>query len=198
MPPKMSHHVSPRSSSSGINKLGARSTISRGTYAPKNECGSSMKNLLYAPAQNENPMRPCSWGDGGDSASQGKVYRQGESVNSTGSVVGIENLGWNMKRRVEFAPVGVLREGVQVNEDASEPEYPFPGCRATCDGCGDIVTRFYHCQVCDDPTLFDLCTHCCTALYLPASKRPASMRVPHIEHPTHVIDTHAMELVTME
>ena len=166
---------------------------------------------------------------------QSKIYRQNESGNAMKSLLGVENLAWNtdqqqgayegmgvydpsgghagidprgdprlmpeerrVPKRVAFLPVGG-------SPDDPEPEYPLPGCSATCDGCGDVVTWFYHCTECMDPALFDLCSDCCTAVYLPARQRAAaSIRVDDAaleraieDHPTHDILMHAMELINI-
>ena len=70
-----------------------------------------------------------------------------------------------------------------------EPEYPHPGSTASCDACGTVVNRYYHCVQCQEETgLFDLCAECCGAIYL----KNAVAR-PH--HPTHDYVTHQMQHV---
>jgi len=157
------------------------------------------------------------------SVRQSKIYRQNESGNAMKSLLGVENLAWNTeKQQGAYEGMGVFDAGPQRGSPSGkrvhwpgqqplrqlpvagseheivEAEYPFPGSRATCDGCGDIVMRFYHCVDCHDPEVFDLCAKCCAAVYLPASKRPPSLVVPHIEHPTHDLQSHRMELVSVE
>ena len=85
--------------------------------------------------------------------------------------------------------------GAPAQPEDNEPEYPNPGCNATCDGCGKVIDRFYHCTQCDDPDLFDLCPACCAAVYLPPDRRPFGLKVPIINHPTHDYVNHFMELV---
>ena len=66
--------------------------------------------------------------------------------------------------------------------DANEVEYPWPGSVASCDACGEVVNRYYHCTDCQEETgLFDLCVRCW---------------MQRISHPTHVYETHAMTHVT--
>jgi len=45
-------------------------------------------------------------------------------------------------------------------EEDDEADYPLPGSRAGCDGCGRIVRRYYHCLRCGEDEGFDLCTAC--------------------------------------
>ena len=198
------------------NKIGARPTTHKGAFASKNESGSAMTALLYGGSgdapQPENPMRPTSFanaagadsgyrsqpfgaqdpnhmGQMGGSGTGGRKISPNKQKNESGNAVkfalGTENLAWGGPQAVDCDD----------SADDDEVEYPLPGCRATCDGCGVIVTRFYHCTVCDDPDLYDLCPKCCTAIYLPPEKRPASLIVPQIHHPTHNLETHEMELI---
>ena len=70
---------------------------------------------------------------------------------------------------------------------AAEPEYPNPGSVASCDACGTVVNRYYHCYDCQEATgLFDLCVRCCGAIYL---KQGAPITV---NHPTHDYNSHRM------
>ena len=70
-----------------------------------------------------------------------------------------------------------------------EAEYPLPGSTASCDACGEVVNRYYHCQDCQEATgLFDLCVRCCGAIYLKSHGGPPLK----IDHPTHDYDTHRM------
>jgi len=72
--------------------------------------------------------------------------------------------------------------------DADEVEYPLPGSVASCDACGEVVRRYYHCIDCREETgLFDLCVRCCASIYM--GKGGGMQR---ISHPTHVYETHAM------
>ena len=71
------------------------------------------------------------------------------------------------------------------------PEYPLPGSEATCDACGSVVSRYYHCADCVEATgLFDLCVRCCGAIYL-KSGPPIQL-----DHPTHDYKLHRMLHVT--
>ena len=84
--------------------------------------------------------------------------------------------------RAPSAPVEHATGGAApaTDEDAGmgdEIEYPLPGSVASCDACGDVVNRFYHCQDCPEETgLFDLCTECCVRARPPLSTR--SLRLP--------------------
>ena len=79
---------------------------------------------------------------------------------------------------------------LSVPPSSFEPEYPRPGSSASCDGCGAVVTRYYHCVDCREETgLFDLCVRCCGAVYL---AQGGGMR---IDHPTHDYARHKMEHV---
>lgn len=69
-----------------------------------------------------------------------------------------------------------------------EAEYPLPGSVASCDACGEVVNRYYHCQDCREETgLFDLCVKCCGQIYLQGGQR--------IAHPTHNYGAHVMQHV---
>ena len=75
-------------------------------------------------------------------------------------------------------------------QQSDEIEYPLPGSVASCDACGEVVDRFYHCQDCQEETgLFDLCSECCAALYLQQGR---SVGVQRPEHPTHDYASHRM------
>ena len=71
---------------------------------------------------------------------------------------------------------------------AEEAEYPNPGSVASCDACGQVVRRYYHCADCIEETgLFDLCVRCCGVIYLESHGRPMKL-----DHPTHDYATHRM------
>ena len=79
-----------------------------------------------------------------------------------------------------------------------EVEYPLPGSTASCDACGDVVSRYYHCRDCAEPRLFDLCTVCTAAAYLkkgtPNALRAGARAIE--AHPGHKFTTHRMVHVT--
>jgi hypothetical protein len=55
-----------------------------------------------------------------------------------------------------FGAAGLLRP-----RRPAEVEYPLPGSVASCDACGSVVSRYYHCADCVEATgLFDLCVPC--------------------------------------
>lgn len=70
-----------------------------------------------------------------------------------------------------------------------EIEYPLPGSVASCDSCGAVVDRYYHCADCREETgpLFDLCVRCCGVIYLQGGQK--------LPHPTHNYGTHQMQHV---
>ena len=172
------------------NKIGHRSSTAKGAYAYKNESGGAMKSLLgqvgddenqagNGPSRRftaENPMRPSTFSAWGGGVEQPPPRQHPYS-------------GGVMKSLISSG------EHARYTEQQYEPEYPLPGCRATCDSCGVVTNRFYHCTQCNDPDLFDLCPTCCAALYLPAGRRPPGLKVPCINHPTHDLAKHHMELV---
>ena len=81
--------------------------------------------------------------------------------------------------------------------EPAEAEYPLPGSSASCDLCGEVVWRFYHCSDCREETgLFDLCTVCCAAVYLQQGPPQLLAKVRSLSHPTHVYATHSMVHVT--
>ena len=64
-------------------------------------------------------------------------------------------------------------------------EYPLPGSISACDGCGEVVNRYYHCLDCrEDVQLFDLCVRCCGTMYLQGG--------PKLPHPMHDYTSHRM------
>ena len=82
---------------------------------------------------------------------------------------------------------GGAAAGPSPPQEPGEVEYPLPGSVASCDGCGEVVQRYYHCSDCAEATgLFDLCVRCCGAFYLKSG--PALK----IDHPTHDYETHRM------
>ena len=71
-------------------------------------------------------------------------------------------------------------------------EYPLPGSDASCDACGTVVNRYYHCLDCPEETgLFDLCSECCAAVYLKQGS-PRALKVQPPSHPTHSYAQHRM------
>lgn len=110
------------------------------------------------------------------------------------------------KKNLSFAPgtEGAVRGGGRVvaepyggEEEDQGAEYPLPGSTASCDVCGEVVSRFYHCQDCQEATgLFDLCTTCCAAAYLQQGPPGLLGRVRSLQHPTHAYSSHRMVHVT--
>ena len=84
----------------------------------------------------------------------------------------------------------VVFGGAAPSGPVEEAEYPLPGSVASCDACGQVVNRYYHCADCAEETgLFDVCVRCCGALYL--GQGPPI----RIDHPTHNYETHRMQHV---
>ena len=82
-------------------------------------------------------------------------------------------------------------------EPVEEAEYPLPGSIASCDLCGEVVSRFYHCNDCVEETgLFDVCTVCCGALYLQRGTPALLAKARQMRHPTHNFASHSMTHVT--
>ena len=72
-----------------------------------------------------------------------------------------------------------------------EIEYPWPGSVCSCDACGSVVDRYYHCIDCQEATgLFDLCVRCCGSIYLNVQGG-----LPLVAHPTHDYKSHRMQHV---
>ena len=168
------------------------------------------------------PRQPLSGIESGNSLSnkpvvrQSKLYREKESGNAMKALFGQDHLSWKTdEQEGVFAGQGVYdakthteTEGAtgtaplvfggeqQVCGEADEIEYPFPGSVASCDACGSVVNRYYHCADCPEETgLFDVCTECCAALYLKqGSPRALSMGMP--DHPTHDYKNHRMVHIT--
>ena len=133
---------------------------------------------------------------------QSKIYRTNESGNNMKSIFGQDHLAWDVdKQQGVFDGQGVFDAandafsgggGSSSSAAAtSEVEYPLPGSVASCDSCGSVVQRFYHCTDCREETgLFDLCTECCAAIYLKQGARAQQTQPP--DHPTHVYSSHRM------
>ena len=93
------------------------------------------------------------------------------------------------------APSCVGTEIAPAPAPTSQVAYPLPGSSATCDGCGKVIWRYYHCVDCSEERgsqLFDVCTPCAAELYLPPGSRPQGMPTPRFEHPCHDLRTHRM------
>jgi len=162
--------------------------MSSGYRSPRPACGSIDDN-------NKLVSRPV--------VRQSKLYREKESGNAMKGIFGQENLQWNTEQQQGvFAGQGVFdaaSQSVTSSHDTavpnsggmqSEAEYPNPGSVASCDACGEVVSRYYHCANCVEQTgLFDLCTTCCAGIYLKSGMPP---RVQMPVHPTHDYGTHQM------
>ena len=144
---------------------------------------------------------------------QSKLYREKESGNAMKGIFGQDNLQWDTEKQegvfggqsvydasthAATAQAGGGRAAASAAPGPSaeaplatggaEPEYPLPGSSASCDACGQVVDRYYHCAECQEHTgLFDLCVRCCGAIYLQGGRK--------IPHPTHDYVSHTMQHV---
>ena len=106
---------------------------------------------------------------------QSKFYREKESGNAMKSLFGQDHLSWKTDQQEGiFAgqavhdaaassapdPAEQVATGGMDTETCEEIEYPLPGSVASCDACGSVVNRYYHCVDCmeHDGGLFDLCS----------------------------------------
>jgi hypothetical protein len=97
------------------------------------------------------------------------------------------------QQRQQQVVVGACGGSMSLADEDGTAEYPHPGSVASCDGCGQVVPRFYHCLDCREETgLFDLCVACCHAVYMHKGPGGPTLR---IDHPTHQYETHRMEHV---
>jgi hypothetical protein len=119
-----------------------------------------------------------------------KFYNKHASGNAMAGILGQENAPQQQEQQQQQALPqfgGVLQQ--QQSYYSQEAEYPMPGSSASCDSCGTVVQRYYHCRDCPEDTgLFDLCAACCAACYVQGS-------IPKPDHPTHDYNTHQMEQV---
>ena len=145
---------------------------------------------------------------------QSKLYRTNESGNAMKSLFGQDHLAWKTdaqegvfagqgvydaltastsspQQQQAEAPTGGTAPWQQEQEQCQEIEYPNPGCVASCDACGAVVDRFYHCLDCQESVggLFDLCTTCCASVYLKGTSAAP-------QHPTHLYASHRMAHIT--
>lgn len=210
MPVSMKGYASPQGSIENGNRLGARPVVRQSKIYRELESGNQMKNLLGHDhlAWDSNQQQGVFQGQA--------VYdmvQQGYDVSPARSQFAPPPPGVQQSkgaRRASFAPgtEGAVRGGgrtiarppMQEGSYAlpeEEVEYPFPGSTASCDLCGDVVSRFYHCAECREETgLFDLCTQCCGVCYLQQGPPALLMRARSLNHPTHVFSTHTMVHVT--
>ena len=116
-----------------------------------------------------------------------KFYNKYAAGNAMAGILGQENAPQQQQQQQQHS----LPQfgGPQQQQAHYEPEYPLPGSSASCDSCGSVVQRYYHCRDCPEETgLFDLCAACCAAVYVQGS-------IPKPEHPTHDYNNHQMEQV---
>ena len=127
---------------------------------------------------------------------QSKLYRERESGNAMKSLFGQDHLSWKTnEQQGVFQGQGVYDAKTEDQTQQSPPratgadpssmagadqqceeiEYPLPGSVASCDACGNVVQRYYHCQDCLEHVggLFDLCTECCVRVSPPVLAVPS-------------------------
>ena len=132
---------------------------------------------------------PRPLGAGSEMGRQSQIYQRNESGNAMKGIFGQDHLAWGNEQQQ-----GVPRAVTMHTPAPSQVEYPLPGSEGSCDACGEVVTRFYHCADCKEETgLFDLCTPCCAAIYMNkgTSSAVAKSGGPP-PHPTHNYNTHRM------
>ena len=132
---------------------------------------------------------------------QSKIYRNNESGNAMKGIFGQDHLAWDTNNQqgvfegqgVFDASAGTYTSESMLQTGADEIEYPLPGSTASCDSCGSVVDRYYHCADCLEETgLFDLCTECCAAIYLKQSTPRAMANARPPNHATHNYSSHRM------
>ena len=205
MPPHMKF-ASPSASIERGNKLGERPVVRQSKIYRELESGNAMKGLLGHDHLAWDATKAQGAFDGQavydiDSRS----YVSGGGATSSGSPPEY------MAKRASFAPGtngptrgdgggGRPAQGGWQQEEQQEVEYPFPGSSASCDLCGSVVDRFYHCSQCreDQGGLFDVCVVCCGAFYLQQGTPALLQQARQFRHPTHDFQRHAMVHVSRD
>ena len=124
------------------------------------------------------------------------IFSKNQSGNSMKGIFGQDHLVWGeavQQQQQQTASARPMQTGFDT-VDSNEVEYPLPGSMATCDCCGDVTTRFYHCTECCEEAggLFDLCVVCCGAAYLNTGSPSVFEQVRTMRHPTHNFQRHQM------
>ena len=172
------------------NMLGERPTVRQSKIYRQNESGNEMKSLLGVDhlSWDSEKQQGCFAGMAVHDARSGAVA--GSKLVHPACAVGSASHG---RGAGACAPSCV---GIHSAAAApAEVPYPLPGSSATCDGCGMVVWRYYHCLDCTEgggSELFDVCTPCAAVLYLPPGSRPQGMPTPRFEHPCHNLRAHRM------
>jgi hypothetical protein len=219
MPPRMTFG-SPASSIERDNKLGERPVVRQSKIYRERESGNGMKGALGQGhlAWDANQLQGTFKGQAVYDATQA-AYNQGQARNElpparpefggkhakfAPGIDGPSRETGNGPMRVppqqqqQQQQRQMMMMQTQEPEAHGEAEYPLPGSTASCDLCGDVVNRFYHCAECREEQggLFDLCVVCCGAVYLKQGKPELLQRARQLRHPTHNFQTHPMVHVT--
>jgi hypothetical protein len=187
MPVRMHMTSTPTGSIETGNKLGARPVIRQSQVYRETMSGNAVKDLmgqssiLWSTQEQEGVFRGMAVHK--MEADLPGIYQasRGESGESA------HGQGWRRK----LAPHTLQCEP---STDYVMDTYPNPGCRATCDGCGSVVTSFLHCADCCESNLFDLCERCYVGLY---EQRGAPLDLARLRkvpraHPIHNMAEHRM------
>ena len=201
------------------NRLGTRPVVRQSKIYRTNESGNAMKDLLgqghlsWDEEQQEGVFKGQAVYDAASGAYKTGLTRPDSSLGGAAALTtapqaqlgccfgGAAN---TEQRHVSFATTAGAAQPVQqqpqhlapglADEDGTA-EYPLPGSVASCDGCGQVVPRFYHCLDCQEETgLFDLCVSCCHIIYMRNGVNPDRSPL-RIDHPTHHYATHRMQQV---
>ena len=186
---------SPRGGSGSIengNRLGERPVVRQSKIYREHEGGNAMKSLLGQDHLAWDPNKQQGVFDGL------AVYDYASRTYTSDSSPKHATFAPDVDGPTRGSPKSVTSSPHQLAADINEPEYPLPGSNASCDLCGDVVRRFYHCADCkeDEGGLFDLCVPCCGAVYLQQGPPELLQRVRSLSHPTHDVGKHKMVHVT--
>ena len=186
MPPRMRMTSMPTGSIETGNKLGKRPVIRQSQVYRETMSGNAVKSLLghedilWDTEQQEGVFRGMT------------VYKLEAGLPGTYQAAGGE-AGWTFSTGSR----GIQQPPHTLAGHEAVDAYPAPGCQCTCDGCGTVTRTFMHCEDCQEPNLFDLCTRCYEGLVLHRG-RPldlANLRKMQRAHPLHDFTKHAMAQV---
>ena len=186
------------------NRLGQRPVVRQSKFYREGNAGNAMKGLLgqdslaWDTEKNEGVFAGQALYDGRSQAYNANQQQQqpffgGQQQQQQ---FGGQQPQQQQRRSVHFGDPqvyggsgGGAGGGIQQSYGQQPPietaEYPFPGSVCSCDACGQVVNRYYHCANCREETgLFDLCVVCCGQMYLQGGKQ--------IPHPTHDYAAHQM------
>ena len=129
--------------------------------ASSSNCSKAQANKFYNNHNSGSQMKDIFGNDENSNAQQQQQQQQQRPAAFGGGVAfGSDQLNFGFQQQYTDS----YRQ-----QQEQEIEYPNPGSSASCDGCGTVVERFYHCMNCPEETgLFDLCASCWCAR-LPAT-----------------------------